>query len=87
MIADPAQLPDDVDALKRMIVAAETLSAGSDFLRVDLYEIDGKPLFGEMTFYPGSGLDRFDPVALDTELGAHWLRALAQPRDPLRLAA
>ena len=64
-------------SLARMIAAAETLAAERDFLRVDLYEIDGRPLFGEMTFYPGSGLDRFDPVSLDSTLGAHWLRALS----------
>jgi hypothetical protein len=72
-------------ALSRMIAAAEALAEGTDFLRVDLYEIEGRPLFGEMTFYPGSGLDRFDPVSLDHELGARWLRALAQ--EPEREAA
>ena len=72
-------------SLARMIAAAETLATGTDFLRVDLYEIGGRPLFGEMTFYPGSGLDRFDPVELDKRLGAHWLRALA--REPARAAA
>lgn len=61
--------------LGRMIAAAETLSATRDFVRVDLYEIDGKPLFGEVTFYPGSGLDCFDPPSLDAALGAYWLRA------------
>lgn len=71
--APPASLP-------AMIAAAETLGATRDFCRVDLYEIDGQPLFGEMTFYPGSGLDRFDPVALDAVLGRYWLRALGQPR-------
>ena len=79
--------PDPVApaSFKRMIAAAEALSEGVDFLRVDLYEIDGQPLFGEMTFYPGSGLNRFDPVSLDRELGEHWLRALA--REPARVAA
>ena len=79
--------PDPVApaSLARMIAAAEVLAGGRDFLRVDLYEIGGRPMFGEMTFYPGSGLDRFDPVSLDVELGAHWLRALAQ--EPARVAA
>ena len=77
-------------SLAAMIDAAETLAEGRDFLRVDLYEIDGRPLFGEMTFYPGSGLDRFDPVELDARLGAHWLRALgagsgARGGQPLEL--
>lgn len=72
-------------SLARMVAAAEVLAAGRDFLRVDLYEIGGRPLFGEMTFYPGSGLDRFDPISLDRELGECWLRALA--REPERVAA
>lgn len=60
--------------LGRMIEAAEELGRQFDFVRVDMYEADAKPLFGEMTFYPGSGLDRFDPVSLDAVIGAHWSR-------------
>lgn len=83
--ASADQDPRAPASLARMVAAAEALSKGTDFLRVDLYEIDGQPLFGEMTFYPGSGLDRFDPVELDARLGSHWLRALA--REPERAAA
>lgn len=61
--------------LVHMIEAAEELSRGFDFVRVDLYEVGGHPYFGEMTFYPGSGLDPFDPVSLDTVIGEHWTRA------------
>lgn len=61
--------------LKQMLDAAETLARGFDFVRCDFYEIAGKPMFGEMTFYPGSGLDKFNPVALDIEFGRHWLDA------------
>lgn len=58
-----------------MIVAAEALARDFDFVRVDFYEVEGQPLFGKMTFYPGSGLDRFNPVSLDQVMGDHWLRA------------
>lgn len=61
--------------LSKMIEAAETLAGGFDFVRVDMYEVDGHPLFGEMTFYPGSGLDPFNPTSLDAEMGAYWLAA------------
>lgn len=61
--------------LAKMIEAAEELGRGFDFVRVDLYEVGGHPYFGEMTFYPGSGLDPFDPVSLDGVIGAHWTRA------------
>lgn len=61
-------------ALARMIAGAETLGSPFDFVRVDLYDLDGAPRFGEMTFYPGSGLDRFDPHSLDDWLGRCWRR-------------
>lgn len=63
------------ESLHRMIEAAETLSRGFDFVRVDFYEVGERPIFGEMTFYPGSGLDRFRPLAVDKLFGQHWLRA------------
>lgn len=62
-------------SLPRMIDAAEELGREFDFVRVDLYEVGGIPLFGEMTFYPGSGLDPFNPTSLDRIMGDHWLRA------------
>ena len=61
--------------LAQMIDAAEELGRGFDFVRVDLYEVGGHPYFGEMTFYPGSGLDPFNPVSLDRVIGEHWTRA------------
>lgn len=42
---------------KKMFEIASTLSKGFPFVRVDLYNVDGKIYFGEMTFYPSSGLD------------------------------
>lgn len=66
-------------SLSRMIEAAESLARGFDFVRVDMYDVEGRPIFGEMTFYPGSGLEPFDPPSLDAAMGAHWLAALAEP--------
>jgi len=63
-------------ALTRMMAAAETLGQGFTFVRVDLYDGPSGPLFGEMTFYPGSGLHRLDPVSLDTRMGRDWQLAL-----------
>ena len=62
-------------ALADMIQAAEEMARGFDFARVDLYQPASQPLFGEISFYPGSGLDPFDPPTLDAELGDLWLRA------------
>lgn len=63
--APPAHLPE-------MIAAAETLASGADFLRVDLYDLPDHPRFGELTFYPGSGTDRFVPARFDRVLGDMW---------------
>ena len=54
--------------LARMTEVAEALGAAFDFVQVDLYEVDGEVWFGELTPYPGGGLDRCDP-ALDVLLG------------------
>src|SRR5260221_1157234 len=59
-------------SLEAMIDAAERLAADIDFVRVDLYEIDGRPLFGEMTFYPGSGLNPINPPEFDRQLVDLW---------------
>lgn len=60
-------------SLHRMIEGAEALGRSFDYVRVDFYDAGVTPRFGEMTFYPGSGLDRFDPPELDYEMGRYWL--------------
>lgn len=79
-VSAPSGDPDPLRprTLPAMIAAAETLAAGFDFVRVDLYEIAGRPLFGEMTFYPGSGLHRFAPPTLDDRMGRDWAKARAE---------
>lgn len=64
-------------SLAEMLCAAETIVQPFDFARVDFYEIEGRPKFGEVTFYPGSGLDPFDPPELDRIIGQRWLDAKA----------
>lgn len=59
-------------SFEEMVAAAEMLSNGFDFVRVDFYEIDGRPLFGEMTFYPGSGNEVFTDIEVDYRLGKMW---------------
>ncbi len=55
--------------LEEMYRTAFALSEGLPFLRVDLYEINGKVYFGEMTFYPASGMGAFSPDEWDFRLG------------------
>jgi hypothetical protein len=61
---------DPPPALATMIRAAEQLSAGVDFVRVDLYAIAGKAYFGELTTSPNKGLSPFEPPSLDAWLGS-----------------
>lgn len=53
----------------KMLEIAGKLSEGRDFVRVDLYTAGEMPLFGEVTFYPASGLGRFNPDEYDKLLG------------------
>lgn len=46
--------PEGID---KMFEIAAILSEGIPMVRVDLYNINGKIYFGEMTFYPASGFD------------------------------
>lgn len=55
-----------------MVRIAERLSQGIPFLRVDFYEVQGKLYFGELTFYPGNGFEKFYPSEWDRILG-DWL--------------
>lgn len=52
-----------------MMDVARKLSADFPFVRVDLYDIDGKIYFGELTFYPWTGYVQFTPDEFDFTLG------------------
>lgn len=60
-------------SLNKMVEAAEVLAHDLTFARIDFYEIDEKPLFGEVTLYPGSGLEPFQPKEWDKVLG-DWIK-------------
>lgn len=57
------------DTLEQMLEIAKTLSADFPAARVDLYSIQGKIYFGEITFFPWSGYMRFKPDSFDKKLG------------------
>ena len=52
-----------------MIKLASELSQDFPFVRVDLYNVDGRIYFGELTFYPASGYGAFTPDNIDFEIG------------------
>lgn len=61
--------PDNLD---EMIHCAQQLADGIDFVRVDLYNVEGRIVFGELTNYPGGGLEEFTPRSFDATVGAWW---------------
>lgn len=59
--------------LEEMITTAEKLAAGYDFLRVDLYNVRNKIVFGELTPCYGAGWERFKPNrSYDDLVGSYW---------------
>ena len=54
---------------EKMVEVARRLSSNFPHVRVDLYNIDGKIFFGELTFYDGSGYFHYDPDSFDFEMG------------------
>lgn len=58
--------------LERMIAYAEQIGQEFSYVRVDFYEIAGKAVFGEITFYPGGGVDVVEPPEYDLIFGNQW---------------
>lgn len=57
---------------EEMLSLASQLSKEFDYIRVDFYSINDLVYLGEMTHYPGSGIERFTPQSFDFELGKYW---------------
>jgi hypothetical protein len=62
----PLEKPDTLEEMMRI---ARILSQGFPFLRVDLYSLSGRVIFGELTLYPGAGFTRFQPERYDYIFG------------------
>lgn len=52
-----------------MLDAAKVLSAPFPHVRVDMYNINGKIIFGELTFFNASGYVQFTPDTFDYKMG------------------
>lgn len=70
MFGSAAVMPAKPNNLDTMIRIARELAKDIDFARVDLYEINGREYFGEITFYPASGFGNFTPDNWNDKLGA-----------------
>lgn len=64
-----SELPKKPEKFNEMLDISRKLSNGIPFLRVDLYEVDGRVFFSELTFSPCSGMMPFSPKEYDLVLG------------------
>jgi len=59
--------------LNKMWELAKQLSKGLSFARIDFYEVDQILYFGEITFFPTSGMGDFEPKEWDYLFGS-WIK-------------
>lgn len=71
--------------LEEMLDVASKLSKGFEHVRIDLYNIDGKIHFGEMTFFHGAGVySTYRPKEFDLLIGS-WFQLPKANLDILKL--
>ena len=68
--ARPSNCPPELD---EMLLLSEKLSKDIPFVRTDFYTIGNKVYFGELTFFPSSGMKAFIPTEWDKTFGG-WLK-------------
>ena len=57
--------------LSKMFNLAEKLSKNTFFVRIDFYNLNGRIFFGEITFFPAAGFNKFVPEEWDYKLGSY----------------
>ena len=67
----PVSKPSCFDEMIRL---AEMLANNERFVRVDFYDDNGRPIFGELTLHPHAGLFHFEPPSFNDVLGRVALR-------------
>lgn len=55
-----------------MLNIARALSADFGHVRVDLYNVDGRVVFGELTLTPHSGFGKLEPEEMNATMGSWW---------------
>ena len=58
--------------LSELLELSKLLAEGIAHVRVDWYVVEGKPLFGELTFFDASGYDDFVPDEMNEIIGS-WI--------------
>ena len=61
------------EELNEMLVLTERLSQDCPFQRCDFYSVGGRVYFGELTFFPAGGLEKFEPDDFDFLMG-EWIK-------------
>ena len=61
--------PEKPKKFEKMLELAKKLADFAKFERVDFYNVDGKIYFGEITFFPASGIGEFTPSEFDKTIG------------------
>lgn len=69
---DPSVQIEKPKELDTLLELARKLSKGIPYLRVDFYNTEKGLHFGELTFFPGSGFEPFEPDSFDFEIGS-WI--------------
>ncbi|MBB1328167.1 glycosyltransferase [Pseudoalteromonas sp. SR43-7] len=64
-------LPSELN-LNRLKAIALELAKEFDYVRVDLYLVEDRIYFGEMTFTPGNGFEAFSSIEADISYGQLW---------------
>lgn len=68
-ITEAVKKPDNFD---EMVFLANKLAGELPFVRVDFYSVNGKTIFGEMTFYPADGRKDFYPEQYNKIIGDYF---------------
>lgn len=69
-LEDEIRKPDNY---LKMLEISDRLSRDFPHARVDLYNVNGKILLGEITFYGASGYMKYEPDSFDFELGKRFV--------------
>ena len=72
LASNPNVIVPRPDQFNFMIKMAHDLCNPFQFVRVDLYQANGKVYFGEMTFFPAGGAPDFKPSEYDQIVGDMW---------------
>lgn len=76
----PVAIPENFEEMKNV---ARRLAKEFPHVRVDLYSVNGKIYFGELTFYNASGYNYVDPDEFDITMGQQFdLSTFISPSSP-----